>query len=88
MHDFIIVDKKKKKQRGKKKINEKYIFCPVQEVEPVVVPDFIASVNRLREAISAISRQLNANKLAGRRYDNLKLQEEELKVFEFNLILI
>lgn len=57
-------------------------------MEPVVVPDFIASVNRLREAISAISRQLNANKLAGRRYDNLKLQEEELKVFEFNLILI
>ncbi|XP_066986176.1 dystrophin-like isoform X38 [Macrobrachium rosenbergii] len=49
------------------------------EVESTNVPDFVASVNRLREAISAISRQLSANKLAGNHYDNLKGQEDELK---------
>ncbi|XP_068223554.1 microtubule-actin cross-linking factor 1-like [Palaemon carinicauda] len=49
------------------------------EVESTSVPDFVASVNRLREAISAISRQLSTNKLAGNHYDNLKGQEEELK---------
>ncbi|XP_069180920.1 LOW QUALITY PROTEIN: dystrophin [Procambarus clarkii] len=49
------------------------------ETEPVIVPDFVASVNRLREAISVISRQLNSSKLAGNQYDNLKMQEDELK---------
>lgn len=51
-----------------------------QETEPAIVPDFVASVNRLREGISAISRQLHANKLATIRYDNLKTQEDGLKV--------
>ncbi|XP_064105389.1 dystrophin-like isoform X5 [Macrobrachium nipponense] len=49
------------------------------QVETTNVPDFVASVNRLREAISAISRQLSTNKLAGNHYDNLKGQEDELK---------
>ncbi|XP_042209207.1 dystrophin-like [Homarus americanus] len=55
------------------------------EKEPVIVPDFVASVNRLREGISAISRQLNANKLAGDQYENLKSQEDELKAIKQGL---
>ncbi|KAK7068113.1 hypothetical protein SK128_001327 [Halocaridina rubra] len=55
------------------------------EPEPNLVPDFVASVNRLREGISAISRQLSANKLAGNPYDYLKTQEDELKVIKGGL---
>ncbi|KAK8748070.1 hypothetical protein OTU49_016299, partial [Cherax quadricarinatus] len=56
-----------------------------QETEPIIVPDFVASVNRLREAISVISRQLNATKLLSNQYDNLKTQEDELKGIKHGL---
>ncbi|XP_071545202.1 uncharacterized protein [Panulirus ornatus] len=76
------------RQYRKVSLEKKTIVATTQvetETEPVIVPDFVASVNRLREAVSAISRQLHASKLSGNKYDNLKAQEDELKVIKQGL---
>ncbi|XP_067142933.1 dystrophin isoform X3 [Centruroides vittatus] len=44
-----------------------------------VVPDFIAKVNKLREAIASVNRQLNQPELSGKEFEDFGKQEDALK---------
>ncbi|GFS73966.1 utrophin [Nephila pilipes] len=44
-----------------------------------IVPDFIAKVNKVREAIAAVNRQLNQPELAGKDFEDFGRQEGSLK---------
>lgn len=46
--------------------------------------EFVTKVNKAREAVSAISRQLNAHPLNGQDYDEFPQQEDSLLVRFFN----
>lgn len=45
-----------------------------------IVPDYIAKVNKVREAIAAVNRQLNQPELAGKDFEDFGRQEASLKV--------
>ncbi|KAG8192219.1 hypothetical protein JTE90_014082 [Oedothorax gibbosus] len=44
-----------------------------------IVPDFIAKVNKVREAIAAVNRQLSQPELAGKEFEDFGRQEASLK---------
>lgn len=44
-----------------------------------VIPDFIAKVNKLREAVASINRQLNQPELSGKEFEDFGKQENALK---------
>uniref|UniRef100_A0A1W7RAQ1 Protein detached n=1 Tax=Hadrurus spadix TaxID=141984 RepID=A0A1W7RAQ1_9SCOR len=44
-----------------------------------IVPDFIAKVNKLREAVASVNRQLNQPELSGKEFEDFSKQEGALK---------
>ncbi|KAF8767648.1 Dystrophin like protein [Argiope bruennichi] len=44
-----------------------------------IVPDFIAKVNKVREAVAAVNRQLHQPELAGKDFEDFGRQESSLK---------
>nr|XP_015911947.1 dystrophin isoform X3 [Parasteatoda tepidariorum] len=46
---------------------------------PVIVPDFIAKVNKIREAVAAVNRQLMQPELSGKDFEDFGRQENSLK---------
>lgn len=46
-------------------------------------PDFVTRVNKLREAIASVSRQMHSPPLNLRHYEQLSGQEDSVKVYKF-----
>lgn len=45
-----------------------------------IIPDFVAKVNKVREAVAAVNRQLSQPELSGKDFEDFGKQEGSLKV--------
>uniref|UniRef100_T1IRG4 Protein detached n=1 Tax=Strigamia maritima TaxID=126957 RepID=T1IRG4_STRMM len=61
---------------------EKIISVGATTPEAAALADFMAKINKLREAISAISRQLNVSEFEGKMYMEFTRQEEILIIIK------
>lgn len=59
---------------------EKEPVILLETSNPPVVPDFVAKVNKVREAVAAVNRQLSQPELAGKDFEDFGKQEGSLKV--------
>lgn len=54
----------------------------LQEANAQKGSDFVTKINKTRESVSAISRQLNMSPLSGLDFDEFPQQEDSLQVFK------
>lgn len=59
---------------------EKEPVILLETSNPPIVPDFVAKVNKVREAVAAVNRQLSQPELAGKDFEDFGKQEGSLKV--------
>lgn len=52
-----------------------------------IIPDFVAKVNKVREAVAAVNRQLSQPELSGKDFEDFGKQEGSLKVNTLYYIL-
>jgi hypothetical protein len=61
---------------------DKQAVILLETSNPPIIPDFVAKVNKVREAVAAVNRQLSQPELSGKDFEDFGKQEGSLKAIK------